>query len=49
MAHENLVHNLVLPIVGDMVVVLGALGVVTSSVVAQGSQIKLRNSGREGH
>jgi hypothetical protein len=45
----NLVRSPVVPVVGDVVVVLGALGGMTSGVVARGSQIKLRNSGREGH
>jgi hypothetical protein len=45
----NLVHNPLLPIMGDMVEVLGVLDEVTSGVVAQGSGIKLRSLGREGH
>jgi hypothetical protein len=49
MAHVNLVRNPLLPVVGDVVVVLGVLGEATSGVVARGSWIKLRNSGREGH
>jgi hypothetical protein len=49
MAHANLVHNPLLSIVGDVVVVLGVLGEVTSDGVARGSWIKLRNLGREGH
>jgi hypothetical protein len=49
MERENLVCNPVLRIVGDMVVVLGALGGVTSGVVSRGSQIKLCNLRREGH
>jgi hypothetical protein len=43
MAQENLVHNPVVLVVGDVVVVLGALGGTTSGVVARGSQIKLCN------
>jgi hypothetical protein len=49
MAQANLVHNPLLPVVGDVVVVLGVLGEATSDVVARGSWIRLRNSGREGH
>jgi hypothetical protein len=49
MEHTNLVRIPLLPIVGDVVVVLGVFGEETSDVVAQGSWIKLCNSGREGH
>jgi hypothetical protein len=49
MAHVNLVHKPLLPIVGDVVVVLGVLGEATSDVVTRGSWIQLCNSGREGH
>jgi hypothetical protein len=49
MAHVNLVRSPLLPVVGDVVVVLGVLGEAMSDVVARGSWIKLRNSGREGH
>jgi hypothetical protein len=49
MAHVNLVHSPLLPVVGDTVVVLGVLGEATSDVVARGSWIKFCNSGREGH
>jgi hypothetical protein len=45
----NLVHIPLLPVVGDVVVVLGVLGEATSDVVSRGSWIRLRNSGREGH
>jgi hypothetical protein len=49
MVQENLVHNPLLPIVEDVVVVLDVLGEATSDVVAQGSWIRLCNSGREAH
>jgi hypothetical protein len=49
MSHANLVHNPLLPVVGHLVEVLGVLDEVMSGVVAQGSCIKLRSSGREGH
>jgi hypothetical protein len=49
MAHVNLAHNPLLPLVGDVVLVLGVLGEATSDVVDRGSWIKLHNSGREGH
>jgi hypothetical protein len=49
MAQVNLVHNPVLHLFGDMVVVLGALGEATNDVVTRGSWIKLHNLGREGH
>jgi hypothetical protein len=48
-AHENLVCNPLLPIVGEVVVLLGVLGEATRDVVAQGIWIRLRNYGREGH
>jgi hypothetical protein len=49
MAHSNLVRSPLVSVVGDVVVVIGALGRMTSGVVAQGSQIKLCNSGIDGH
>jgi hypothetical protein len=49
MSHANLVHNPLLPVVGDAVVVLGVLGEVTSDVVTRGSWIKLCNLAREGY
>ena len=45
----NLVRIHLMPIGEDVVVVLDVLGEVTSNVVARGSWIRLRNSGREGH
>jgi hypothetical protein len=49
MAHANLVHSPLFPVVGDVGVVLGVLGEAMSEVVSLGSWIKLCNSGREGH
>jgi hypothetical protein len=49
MAHTNLVCNPLLPIVGDIVIVLDVLGEEVSNVVARGSSIRLHNSGRYGH
>jgi hypothetical protein len=49
MAHENLVHIPLVPIVWDAVVVLDVLVEVMNEVVARGSWIKLCNSGKEGH
>jgi hypothetical protein len=49
MAHVNWFRNPLLPVVGDVVVVLGVLGEAMSDVVARGSWIKLCNLGREGH
>jgi hypothetical protein len=49
MAHMNLVHNPLLPAVGDAVVVLGVLDEALSDVFSRGSWIRLRNSGRDGH
>jgi hypothetical protein len=49
MEHANLVRIPLLPVVGDVVVVLGVLGEVMSDVVTRGSWIILCNSGREGH
>jgi hypothetical protein len=49
MAHVNLVRNPLLPVVGDMVVVLSVLGEEMGDVVVRGNWIKLHNSGREGH
>jgi hypothetical protein len=49
MAHANLVCNPLLPVVGEVVVVLGGLGEAARDVVAQGSWIRLCNLGREGH
>jgi hypothetical protein len=49
MAHANLVCNPSLPVVGDVVEVLGVLDEVTSGVVIRGSWIKLCSSTREGH
>jgi hypothetical protein len=49
MAHTNLVLSPLLPIVGDVVLLLGVLGEVMSDVVARGSWIILHNSGIEGH
>jgi hypothetical protein len=46
MAHANLVHIPLLPVLGDAVVVMEE---VMSGVVAQGSWIKLCISGRDGH
>jgi hypothetical protein len=49
MAQANLVRNPLLPVVEDVVVVLDMLGEAVSNVVARGSWIRLRNSGRVGH
>jgi hypothetical protein len=49
MAYMNLVHSPLLPAVGDVLVVLGVLDEALSDVLARGSWIRLRNSGREGH
>jgi hypothetical protein len=49
MEQANLVCIHLLPVVGDIVVVLKVLGEATSNVISQGSWIKLRNLGREGH
>jgi hypothetical protein len=49
MAHTNLVRSPLLPIVEDVVVVLGVIGEAIGDVVSQGSWIRLRNLGREGH
>jgi hypothetical protein len=49
MAQADLVFNPLLPVVEDVVVVLDVLGEVASDVIAQGTWIRLCNSGREGH
>jgi hypothetical protein len=49
MAHVNLVCSPLLPVGGDVMVVLGVLDEGTSDVVAQGSWIRLHKSRREGH
>jgi hypothetical protein len=49
MAQANLVHNPLLHVVEDTVVVLDVLGEVASDVISRGSWIRLHNSGREGH
>jgi len=49
MAHANLVCNPLFPVADDIVVVLGVLDEAMGDVVARGSWIRLRISGREGH
>ena len=49
MAEANLVHNPLLRVVEDSVVVVDVLGGVAINVVSLGSWIKLCNSRRVGH
>jgi hypothetical protein len=49
MAQANLVRNPLLLAVDDSEVAVGVLGGMVSSVVARGSWIRLRNSGRVGN
>jgi hypothetical protein len=49
MAQMNLVHNHLLPAMEDAIVALDVFGEAVSNVVARGSWIRLRNSGRVGH
>jgi hypothetical protein len=49
MAQANLVHNPLLRVVEDFVVLVDVIGGVESNGVARGSWIRLCNSGRLGH
>jgi len=49
MEQVNLVHNPLLCVVEDFIVVVDVLGGVASNMVALGSWIRLCNSGRVGH
>jgi hypothetical protein len=49
MEQANLVHNPLLPVVEEVVVVLDVLGEAASDVFSRGSWIRLCKLGREGH